>query len=305
MKLYFLNLENITTKNLTDWHSCYSLIPFININSYKEIKKENKDEICYENVYSTLFLNGSLKSHERVNNPEEADYFILPFKYNESLIKKFIPLAKAHNKKIVCFYFDDNAFPFYLDENVILFRSSANKSSLHKNERILPYIAPDQKYSNLIPEESIGFCGRTQHGREKLLELIKKTNIPTNFIIREGYWNHWADNDLKLVNSRKEFNKNLTESKYQFCYRGHGNFSYRFYEVLSFGRIPILIDSDIQLPFSKIINWDEYAIIIKENEILNLPDILKSKKFSTDKNRKLWEDYFSPIGYFENFLNDI
>jgi len=230
---------------------------------------------------------------------------INPFKFNLTDIEPFLELSNKLNIKIINFYFDDNSGMFNLPDNVILYRSSLYKSVRHKNERILPFISPDQKYSNLIPEKAVGFCGRVQHGRHKILDSIKEIGCKTDFIIREAYWHHWADNNDKLIQSRREFNKNLTENMYHFCYRGHGNFSYRFYETLSFGRVPILIDSDVNLPFESIINWEDYIIFIKEGDINKLPSIIEERTFNLDKNRKLWEDYFSPIGYFNNFLKDL
>jgi hypothetical protein len=305
MKIYFLNLHKITIEKLTDWHSTFSLIPFIKTKTYSELKKTNLNDLIYENIFHPLFLNGKNFNHVCVEDPAQADVFINPLKFNIEDIYPYLDLSKKLNIKIIGFLFDDDATPLNLPDNVIVYRSSLLKSLKHQNERILPYIAPDQKYCNILPEKAVGFCGRTQHGRLELLNDIKQSGCKTSFLIRDSYWNHWADNDTKLVDSRREFNKNLTDNMFHFCYRGHGNFSYRFYEILSFGRVPVLIDSDNLLPFENFIKWKDYIILLKKGDINKLPSIIESQTFDLDKIRKLWEDYFSPLGYFNSFLKDL
>ena len=301
MKIFFLGTENIKIENLLDWHSSFSIIPFLSLDVYKELKIKNNKEIIYDGVFHNLFFNGKMLNHEKVSSIENADVLISPFKFDTDILLKYSDI----NKKIITFYFDDDTSSFNLPDNVILFRSSLNKSKQTKNEKVLPFITPDCFYSFEKPKDKIGFCGRTQHGRENLLNEIKELGLETEFIIRDGYWHHWANTLEKQLISRREFYKNLTECKYQFCYRGHGNFSYRFTETLNFGRIPILIDSDSALPFENIIDWDRYIIHIKKEDIKKLPEIMKNNKIDYMNNRKLWQEYFSPIGYFNNFLKEI
>jgi hypothetical protein len=304
MKLYFLGLEHLNVEKLMDWHSAFSIIPYISTETYEEVKKQ-KNSIVYETIFSNLFLNGSLLDHQITKNVEESDFLIYPYKLNDG-IKNYLDVAKKYNKKIITFYFDDNSTPFNIPPEVVLFRSSINRSLKKDNERCLPYIAPDQKFTNVTPKEKIGFVGRTQHGRLELLESLKKnSDIETDFIYRDGYWHHWADTENKQIISRREYNKNLAECKYHFCYRGHGNFSYRFTEILNFGRIPILVDSDTVLPYNDVIKWDDYIMFINPTEIQDIANIIKTRKYSCEKNRALWEDYFSPCGYFNKFLTEV
>ena len=73
-------------------------------------------------------------------------------------------------------------------------------------------------------------------------------------------------------------------------------FSYRFYEALNMGRVPILIDTDTELPFERIIDWSKFIIKVKEDQIDQLPDLINNCIITPQSVRQLWEKYFSPDG---------
>ena len=74
------------------------------------------------------------------------------------------------------------------------------------------------------------------------LESIFKVEI----IIRSEFTAYKSNPNLKLHSG--EFQESLNRSDYVLCPRGSGNNSVRFYEVLSSGATPILIDSGSELP---------------------------------------------------------
>ena len=93
---------------------------------------------------------------------------------------------------------------------------------------------------------------------------------------------------------------------YGFCCRGAGNFSFRFGEVLSHGRIPVLVDSDCVLPFEHKIDWNKHALIIPETDIENIATRLVEYHENTAsseiamlqvENRTIWKEYFTPLGF--------
>ena len=63
-----------------------------------------------------------------------------------------------------------------------------------------------------------------------------------------------------MENLLKEYESSLGNSDYVLCPRGFGNTSIRFYESLSAGRIPILVDSGCKNP--KITNDDFWRLNI-------------------------------------------
>ena len=306
MKLY-LNLHYVTNNDidntiLSGANDIFLLIPYFNKDGYFKLS-EKLGETNHSN-YNKLYYSKDI-FYQQSKNIEECDYSVLPFKYSphDNRVSSICEEAKKHNKKVLAFFTDDNSSTFSIPENLILFRTSLNKSQKQNNERVMPYLKVDNFYGFTdYHDNSISFCGQDHCDRQRILEKIKKTNIKTNFIIRKEFF---ANEICCRVRVRKEFYKNLSESRYAFCMRGSGNFSIRFYEALCFGRIPIFINTDNELPFSKTIDWSKHIIEISENDIDRLPDIIKNDNRSMIDNRKLWEEYFSPHGYAKNLNQDI
>jgi hypothetical protein len=102
----------------------------------------------------------------------------------------------------------------------------------------------------------------------------------------------------------------MVNSDYILCARGKGNFSFRLYETLSCGRIPVFINTDCVLPYDFEINWKEFCVWVEEEDIDSIAkrvaefhNALTPEGFTAiqRKCRKLWEDRLSPEGFFANF----
>ena len=149
--------------------------------------------------------------------------------------------------------------------------------------------------------------------RHKVLSIFEKSSmIKSNFVARNGYWGgEPVTEEKKHTDIRKlEYIDNLNASDYILCVRGTGNWSKRFYETLSWGRIPVFIDTDCVLPYDFAIDWKQYMIWIDKSEIKDAPQ--KVADFHTRLSphdfielqrqcRSLWENYLSGDGFYENF----
>ena len=147
-----------------------------------------------------------------------------------------------------------------------------------------------------------------------LQALAACPKIDTNFVIRDHFLGGGllpaarADGTwLQVI--RQEYVRNMIESGYVLCARGGGNFSYRLYETLSCGRIPVFVDTDCVLPYQSEINWKDYCVWVDEKEVGRTGDIVAAFNGSVTslrfmdlqrECRKLWEDYLSPEGFFTN-----
>lgn len=150
---------------------------------------------------------------------------------------------------------------------------------------------------------------------EALQVLAQQSLVETNFVLRDGFlggalsstgqpdWN-------ALLRSRKEYVQNICGSDYVLCVRGAGNFSYRLYETLACGRIPVFIDTDCLLPYHSSIAWREHCVWVDQRELGELPlkiaqfhDSLTNRQFRDLQKscRDFWQTFLSPEGYFRNF----
>lgn len=291
-----------------------------------------KNESRYKNLIDYCRINFTY-----VDNPNEADILVLPFRYilsshhkfkniHDSIFKYLNNLSISLKKPLLCFFNDDYNEIINITSNIILYRTGFYKSTQQKNERALPAFSPDYYRNYFInnKELSIGYCGHRKHGRNKYLSLLDKSKIKTNFILRDVTFkmnqDFWAP-EISKKQARIDFFKNIEDNNFIFCYRGAGNFSYRFYEILMMGRIPILINTDCVFPF-----WDEVSqynigLIIDEEDIKEnntqikeklLIDLIedyylknKDNLIEIQKNNRLiWENYYSPIGFLKNMRRE-
>lgn len=66
--------------------------------------------------------------------------------------------------------------------------------------------------------------------------------------------------------------RHLSETTYVLCPRGVENYSYRLYEALKFGRVPILIDTDMVLPQG--VPWDELIVRVPYSRLSEIGEIV-------------------------------
>jgi len=66
--------------------------------------------------------------------------------------------------------------------------------------------------------------------------------------------------------------RHLEAMTYVICPRGIENFSIRLYEALKYGRIPVIIDTDMVLPAE--IDWDQVAIRVPYERLNDVYDII-------------------------------
>jgi hypothetical protein len=137
-----------------------------------------------------------------------------------------------------------------------------------------------------------------------LKELESNPRINTDFIYRDKY-RAGATTQEQRERSTAVFFKNLNDSPYTFCLRGAGNFSVRFYESLALGKIPVLIDTDVQLPLEQLIDWDQHTCRVAphENLVEQLLGFHKSHTATSFEalqiaNRSLYENYLVRHAYF-------
>jgi hypothetical protein len=279
---------------------------------------------CPDNArYDDLIQNGK-KYIDLVDDITGCDYVALPYMWQkrDPYVEHLITLAQKNNKKIIIFFESDDAG--YIDlqpHEGYIFRTSLFKHQQKPNERGLPawsadfikgidYLAARDKTDIPI----INFCGYINSAEKyhsaKILSQSK--NVQFNLKVREKFHGH-TELQQRLKN-RIEYVEMMHQSDYALCARGAGNFSYRFYEALSFGKIPVFVDSDCVLPFENILNYKDFCVWIKPQDLVNIEKIIIEyhQKFTNEtfkkqqiKNRTFWEEYLSPIGFLKHIKESI
>jgi hypothetical protein len=109
--------------------------------------------------------------------------------------------------------------------------------------------------------------------------------------------NHWRDV--------------MARSTFSLCPRGLGRTSFRLYEALAVGSIPIYIWDDIEwLPYRDEFDWSEIAISINVTDLEQLPEIIDSysaEKIARMQRRiaSLYQDYFTLAGACNQIVRQV
>lgn len=171
-----------------------------------------------------------------------------------------------------------------------------------------------RRLASLIRVREARVEGRGLRARA-LRTLLKSPLAETNFVIRPQFLGgaQLPDGSVNIEvmsTVRKEYVRNMVESDYIVCARGGGNFSYRLYETLSCGRIPVFIDTDCVLPYHSDIDWKRYCVWVDEQEVDLIAERVAEFHESLAPDgfvelqkqcRRLWEEWLSPVGFFSNF----
>ena len=161
--------------------------------------------------------------------------------------------------------------------------------------------------------------GWAVHRGEVLAKIYRSWFIRKNIIMRDDFFAgvQKADGTVdfqRKQEARREFVNNMIHCDYAFCMRGKGNYSYRLYEAMCCGRVPVFVDTDCMLPYMDEINWRDVCIWIDFSErwrinsrIINFHLSLSPEEFEERQKRcrDIWERYLSPQGFFANFYKHL
>ncbi len=318
------------------------ILPLALFWSYQELPAHDPDYGRYN-----LFLQNGKQFFELSASPDDCDVWVFPTEYSSSVQKEISEIenqARTFGKKLLLYYNSDDDGKLNLN-NSILFRTSFYKSSAAPYEYAIPGWSVDfLKYSpgkKIIPipydlKPSVSYCGYVDYTgssflhyvnnkikplkptwenkakflRGELCRVLKRNkNINTSFIYRNGFWGGSETDKNKI---RNEYAQNMFSSLYSISTRGGGNFSYRLYEILSCGRIPVFLNTDCVLPWDTIVDWKQHVVWIEEKDISDADKIIVDFHASKNddeikeiqiKNRKLYEEYISPLGFHKQMVN--
>ncbi len=137
--------------------------------------------------------------------------------------------------------------------------------------------------------------------RASLRALSDSIRVETKFLIRTSFSGNKTTISMDPALARKEYIENMVNSDFVLTPKGDGNYSVRFFEALSLGRIPILIDTEVCLPLEKEIDYSRCILRIDYKDVKKIPDIV------ADFYNSLSEDEFLEMQKnaretFEKFL---
>ena len=285
--------------------------------------------------YRDLF--GDFLAHGRdlftlTDDPETADYFLPPCGWQEGGAPQAIrmaELAARHRKPMLVFFNSDSDEPIPFDDAVV-FRTSMKASACRPNEQAWPAWTCDvlRTYGEgrlasraKSQRPTVGYCGyvdyrntfeqvqRTIRGQiapwarlrgEAVRTLAAARGIDCRFVLRRRFGGH-AD-----ATAREEYARNLLECDYALVARGRGNFSFRLYEAMSAGAIPVFLDTDCRLPFDDVIPYRELFVWVPAGDAQGVADHVQRFHAAHDhasldahrrRIRDVYDRYLEPLAF--------
>jgi hypothetical protein len=106
---------------------------------------------------------------------------------------------------------------------------------------------------------------------------------------------------------RREFLQGVLDSDYVLAPRGFGNYSYRLYEALALGRVPVLPDTGAPLPCADL-DWDGLVVRVRWTRPFDRAVLHRHQQLEHDwpavqeRCRQAWVSHLSADGWFRRLV---
>lgn len=245
------------------------------------------------------------KSVEFVDNIDDCDFILYVFKTSDHK-GEFLKVKNNINLNKTIFYLNDDDPSFaekHASDGPIWFVSQPRSVLYEKRFITIPLVMSD--HIDIINDSSFlhscrqkekkydfMFAGQIRYGGREVFKKIK--NKVKNYYFEETVqiWN-LSDHDKKL--EIKKFLEKISTSKFVFAPRGVGTSSFRLYESLMVGSIPIVTDM-VDFPFKDEVDWDSICI---RGSVKNLKSLIKkAEKMSSSE---IIEMRINGINFWEKY----
>jgi len=196
----------------------------------------------------------------------------------------------------------DDAPAQRLPPNTKVFSAGGNYSG--PNCIPIPLIcSPITKPESIQKDIFCSFVGSSTHGIRNDIYNMFKDDIEFHF--SQSGW------DINVTQNKLDNFINITNrSKFALCPRGYGKSSFRLYEVMQLGAVPVYVSDHHYLPWTDELNWSEFCVLISPQDIPNIKTILKNINESSyekmlTKSKEIYNNYFTLDSVCTNILKRI
>lgn len=248
-----------------------------------------------------------------VETESECDFVLLPpcssyggFEEYMNQHQEYLSKAK---KPVAIFYSSSDDRVFNVGTSIQLFRGGSYRSRNRDNIHGAVNVVADHYAGKLLGKElSVSFCGLPSNNDLRSFVIDKFNTYDYFDFIGRTKWGGDTENDTADRDSygigpsektKNEFIANMQSNLYSLVVRGTANVSYRLFESLMMGRIPVIVDTDMLLPFADNIPYstnmvwvgvdDDYDSVLREFHDSHSEDELVRIQL---ENRSIWEKYF-------------
>ncbi len=273
-------------------------------------------------------INSYFKKCVRTFDPTQADYFFVPinlhrFQYHNHNPKDLLNhLHYLTNKKdhiIVAtgdfaqrgkHYGHGQAYKMHfewLKDFILLALESTPDLIPNQDIGLIPYntLSKNPSYNHNHRKYLYSFLGNSyqdylpvSHVRRRLFSL---TTYPDT-LISESLSNELSHELSKNYRTNNEYELLSRNSIFTLVPAGYGRWTYRFFQSIQWGSIPVLLSDNYLLPFNDQVPYEKFSIRIAESDISRLNSIIRGisdKKIkSMQAELKKAQQLFTPDHFF-------
>ncbi len=269
-----------------------------------------------EGVIEEIAALSESKTYKLTESPKMADMilFVKLSGYGPFVDILLDPLYRSFKKKCYVFFSGDQ--PLYFLPG--LYACLEKKWSNNNWTRAMHYLhGPDNLYMtrdriHSTPKYLFSFIGNTNtHScRQEILKLRGGRGYivdTRNEIKRMGILQSKEEKEKENARYRIKYADSLYKSKFILCPRGFGTSSFRIFEAMRCGRIPVIISDEWVEPYGS--EWSKFSFRIAESEISKIPDFLAQNEHRfadmSSYARKAWEQGYSKKAAFNQLMNEL
>ncbi len=191
-----------------------------------------------------------------------------------------------------------------------LYVSMPRRSFDHHQQRAFPYLKLPNPYvlapecGARTPRWLYSFMGRRCHPvRDRILELSDPRGIVEDTSTTFDALDLPSDH---VDQCKRRYAEVIGASKFVLCPRGAGPSSFRLYEAMAAGRVPVILGDDWVPPGGPA--WEKCSLRVPEASVTELPAVLAREEPRAGtmgaEARRAWEQWFAPEVLFHQIVEN-
>ena len=157
------------------------------------------------------------------------------------------------------------------------------------------------------PDLLFSFLGANTHPvRDELLKLTHPRAVVEDTSKVSFFRNDDSEEFQAQLRGQKErYREVAARSKFVLCPRGWGTSSFRLYETLAAGRVPVIV-SDEWVPTQG--DWDACSVRVAQSEVAQIPALLEAREAQwpamASAARQMWDEWHAPDVLFSRLMDE-
>ena len=249
-------------------------------------------------------------THQLVPSPDDADVILfVGSSYPDHRDVRAHPLVQRHREKCFLFQSDDHVIAFLPGVYVNVGKRWHNRRTITG-----PYLQMAYwNHVSYVPFDSdcrylYCFVGssRTHAIRRAVMKLMHPRGYLEDTSVTAA---QSTGGPFDMVAYRQEdktrYGEVISQSKFVLCPRGYGCSTWRLFEALKAGRVPVIISDQWVEPAGPA--WETFSIRVKQRDVADVPKLLESRESEAEEMarnaREVWEQWFSKETVFHRIVD--